>query len=280
MKKKIALMGANGFLAQNLYKRFGKKNKYYLLGKNYSEIFCDYNKIHSIKNVINKYKFDVIINCVGYTKIDNVEIEKELCFKLNVIIVQNIVQAIKEAKIKPFLIHFSTDHLYNQKGNSFENNFQILNYYSLSKYYSEFFASQIKSVILRTNFFGHSLHDTKSSFSDWIINQLSTRKVIKSFNDIYFNPLNFDTLTNLIELIAKKKIPGIFNIGSNNGFSKDKFIKKLCKHKSLDSTLIRTKKSDDFFKIRRPKDMRMNIEKFEKTYQIKLPSLIDEIKKL
>ena len=280
MKKKIAIMGANGFLAQNLHKRFSKKNKYYLLGKNNSEIFCEYSKIDSIKTIINKYKFDVIINCVGYTKIDNIEIEKELCFNLNVIVVQNIIQAIKDSDKKPFLIHFSTDHLYNQKGNSLENNFQILNYYSLSKYYSEFFASQVKSIILRTNFFGHSFHKTKSSFSDWIINELSHKKVINSFNDIYFNPLNFDTLANLIELIVIKKIPGIFNVGSNNGFSKDKFIKKLCKHKSFNSALINTKNSRNYFRIRRPKDMRMNINKFEKTYKIRLPNLNDEILKL
>ncbi len=280
MKKKVALIGANGFLAQNLYKRFSKNNKFYLLGKNGSEIFCEYNKIDSIKEIINKYKFDVIINCVGYTKIDNVEIEKELCFKLNVITVQNIVQAIKEANIKPFLIHFSTDHLYNKKGYSLENNFELINYYSLSKYYSEFFASQIKSVILRTNFFGFSYHKTKSSFSDWIINRLSNKKIINSFNDIYFNPLNFDTLANLIELIVIKKIPGIYNLGSNNGFSKDKFIKKLCQHKSFDSNLIKTKNSKGFFIVHRPKDMRMNINKFEKVYKIKLPNLSDEILKL
>lgn len=280
MKKKIALIGANGFLAQNLYRRFSKKNKFYLLGINSSEIFCEYNKIDTIKDIINKYKFDVIINCVGYTKIDKVEIEKDLCFKLNVIIVQNIVQAIKEANIKPFLIHFSTDHLYNQEGNSLEKNFQILNYYSLSKYLSEFFASQVKSIILRTNFFGNSYHKTKSSFSDWIINQLSNKKEINSFNDIYFNPLNFDTLANLIEIIAIKQIPGIFNIGSKNGFSKDKFIKKICKHKSFSNNLIRTKNSKNYFKIRRPKDMRMNVNKFEKIYKIKLPNLDNEILKL
>ena len=34
MKKKIAIIGANGFLANNIHKRFDLKNTYYLLGKN------------------------------------------------------------------------------------------------------------------------------------------------------------------------------------------------------------------------------------------------------
>ena len=280
MKKKIAIIGANGFLANNIHKRFDLKNTYYLLGKNNSDILCDYSKIDEIKKLISKYKFDFIINCVGYTKIDNLEKEKELCFNLNVIIVHNIVQAIKESNIKPFLIHFSTDHLYNKKGNSTEENYKIINYYALSKYYSEFFAREVKSTILRTNFFGLSRHKTKKSFSDWVINQLSNKKTINSFNDIYFNPLNFDTLVYLIELIISRKITGVYNIGSNNGFSKDRFIKILCKHKSLDKKLIKTKNSTKFFKIPRPKDMRMNVKKFEKNYGIKLPNLIDEILKL
>ncbi len=280
MKKKIGIIGANGFLAQNLIKRLNKKNECYLLGKKKSNIYCDYNKIDEIKNVIKKFKFDSIINCVGYTNIDNVQIEKELCFKLNVIIVQNIVQAIKESNHKPFFIHFSTDHLYNKKGKSKEEKFQIINYYGLSKYYSEFFASQVKSIILRTNFFGYSYHKTKKSFSDWIISQLSSKKIINSFNDIYFSPLSFDTLTFIIELIISKKIPGIFNVGSNKGFSKDQFIKKLCKYKSFNKRLIKTKNSNNFFTVPRPRDMRMSIEKFEKAYKVRLPSLIDEIKSL
>lgn len=279
MKNKIGILGANGFLAQNLSKRLNK-NKYYLIGKKNSNLYCDYSKIEEIKKVIKKYRFDFIINCVGYTNIDNVEVEKELCFKLNVLTVHNIVQAIKESNHKPFLIHFSTDHLYNKKGNSTEENLQIINYYALSKYYSEFFASQVKSIILRTNFFGHSYHRTKKSFSDWIINQLSNKNIINSFNDIYFNPLSFDTLAYLIELIILKKIPGIFNVGSNKGFSKDQFIKKLCKYKSFNNELINTKNSKNFFRVARPRDMRMNIQKFEKTYKVKLPFLIDEIKKL
>ena len=77
-----------------------------------------------------------------------------------------------------------------------------------------------------------------------------------------------------------KQIPGIFNIGSKNGFSKDKFIKKVCKHKLFNNNLIKTKNSKNYFKIRRPKDMRMNVNKFERTYKLKLPDLDEEIIKL
>ena len=152
MKKKIAIFGSNGFLANNLYERFGKINKYYLVGSNKKYIYCNYNKINEIKKIINKYKFDTIINCVGYTNIEKVNYEKELCFFLNVTVTNNIVEAIKESNCKPYFIHFSTDHLYNNKGLSSEKDIEIVNYYALSKYYSEQFCNEISSTIIRTNF--------------------------------------------------------------------------------------------------------------------------------
>ena len=60
MEKKIGILGANGFLAQNLIKRLNKKNKYYLLGKKNSNIYCDYSKIDEIKKNFKK-RIDLIL---------------------------------------------------------------------------------------------------------------------------------------------------------------------------------------------------------------------------
>ena len=281
MTKKIAIFGSNGFLANNLSFYLKKtKNNFYLVGNKNADLICDYSKINNIVKLINKNKFDYIINCIGYTNIDNVNKENDLCFYLNVSITQNIVEAIKLSNTKPYLIHFSTDHLYNRKGLSKENEVEFINYYSTSKFYSEYFANSINSTILRCNFFGNSKHKTKKSFSDWIINNLKNNNKINSFKDIYFNPISFITLSKILEIILKKKITGIYNLGSNNGFSKNKFIKKICSYKKLNNKLINSTYSKSFFTINRPKDMRMNVSKFEKSYKIKMPTLIEEIEKL
>ena len=78
-----------------------------------------------------------------------------------------------------FYTFFSTDHLYNNKGLSSEKDIEIVNYYALSKYYSEQFCNEISSTIIRTNFFGISKHPNKISFSDWVVKAyLKIKKLI------------------------------------------------------------------------------------------------------
>ena len=54
------------------------------------------------------------------------------------------------------------------------------------------------TLILRTNFIGKSLHQTKNSLTDWIFNNLENNIPINAFSDIYFSPLSFKSLA-LIE---------------------------------------------------------------------------------
>ena len=190
------------------------------------------------------------------------------------------MNAISICKNKPYLIHFSTDHLYHKKGYSKENEVILKNYYAYSKLQSEKYAQKVKSSIIRSNFFGNSILSNKKSLSDWIIVNLKKSKKINVFENIFFNPITFETLSKIIELIILKKKKGLYNIGSKNGFSKSKFARLIAKHKQMDLNLITNINSSKIFKTKRPKDMRMNVNKFEKLYNFKMPYLEDEIKKL
>ncbi len=278
MKKNIAILGTNGFLNKNIISHIDNKRfKIIKLGKVNYDLKCNYLDIDQIIKALNKYNFDSIINCIGYTNIDNLPKERELCFLLNAKVTQNLVQAISNSKSKPFLIHFSTDHLYSNKGYSKENNISIKNYYALTKLYSEYFASFSKSIVLRSNFFGKSKHKSKKSLSDWIIKSLQNNKKIHVFDDILFNPITFDTLGKIINLIINNKNVGIYNVGSKNGSSKSKFAQNIAKHFNLNEKLLIPVSYKKILKNTRPNDMRMECKKFERKFKTNLPTLQEEI---
>ncbi len=134
-------------------------------------------------------------------------------------------------------------------------------------------------MILRTNFFGKS-KSKKFSFTDWVFHSFSSKKKFFLFDDIFFSPLRILSICKYINIIIKNGIkPGIFNLGSKNGMSKYKFSKEFAKNTKIYSKNFTVIKSKNFFKIKRPSYMIMNCKKFEKSYKIKLPLLIKEIKK-
>lgn len=78
----------------------------------------------------------------------------------------------------------------------------------------------------------------------------------------------------------KKKTLGTFNLGSNNGLSKAEFAFEFAKNlnlptKKMQKTSILNNKVINAY---RPRNMLMNVSKFENKFSIKLPNLIDEIK--
>ena len=75
---------------------------------------------------------------------------------------------------------------------------------------------------------------------------------------------------------------GCFNLGSHNGMSKADFDIAFADTLGLSTKNMKKISISEatFFKACRPKDMRMDISKFERELDIKLPSLTDIIKEV
>ncbi len=276
----IILTGSSGLLGQNLFNKISKIHKIYDISRNYSNYKADLSVFKNVKSLFSDIRPDLIINLAANTNLDEIENKIDLGLTSNYIIVQNIVDYIKYNDNKIKLIHLSTDNFYDEEFLNTENDIKILNNYALSKYLSELACLDVKSIVLRTNFFGESVGN-KKSFSDKIIQTISSGKEIDLFYDVFFSPILMETLIDIIIKCINFDIYGIYNVGSHYGLSKYEFGKQICNHLSLDSDLINKIYLEDKQLIaKRPKDMRMNIYKFENTFNISLPSLKEEIKKL
>lgn len=276
---KILLLGSSGLLGKSLYLSLSKN-----FTVNHNGLIKrkkDLSKINSLKYLLN-YKPDLIINCSGETNIDKCEKIKKDCYDKNVGFLEKLFLLKNKKKLSFKFIHFSTDQVYNKK-NYFNNNekckVKISNYYTKTKFSSEKIVIKNGGMVLRTNFFGKS-KSNKDSFTDWIYHSFKNQKKFFIFNDVFFSPLRIFSICQYINLIIKKGIKsGIFNLGSKKGMSKYKFSKEFAKNTKIFSNNFVIAKSKTFFKVKRPRYMIMNCNKFEKSYKIKLPRLIEEIKK-
>jgi dTDP-4-dehydrorhamnose reductase len=233
---------------------------------------------HSVKNLISKFHPNFIINCSAFADVDGCETDPAKAYNLNALGVKEISESIVNVDNNIRLIHISTDHFYDDQMPSSEESISPHNIYAYSKLLGEYYISNNNFVVLRTNFFGKSLSN-KKSFTDWVYENISTKKELNLFTDIIFNPLSILTIEKLLLEILKSDKTGIYNFGSSSYLSKYEFAYKFCSALGLDTSLLSKALSPSGSKFtKRPKSMIMSVSKFEESFGIILPTLEDEIR--
>jgi dTDP-4-dehydrorhamnose reductase len=279
---RILFLGSQGLLGSTLIPFFeNKKYEIYQTSRNHINGFRVVDLTNNLKtfDLLTQIQPNIIINLAGLTNVELCESDSNLAFKSNTLIVEILASWIKNNKYSCHLIHFSTDQVYDGPGLNIEENVYIQNYYSFSKYAGELAAKTVNATILRTNFFGFSIAKKRKSFTDWLFESLKSEMKIKIFNDIFFSPLNMNSIANILDLIIKIKPIGVFNLGSHNGMSKAEFAYYFAEELGFPRKYMLpiSGKMSGLLKAPRPKNMLMNLDKIESALNLKLPSLKEEI---
>ena len=281
---KILILGSSGFLGRILTK-YLKKTKNFIIfhnGINFKNV--DLTNISYLEKIILKSDPDILINCCGLTNLNICEINKKLSKKLNYEIIKNIFHIKKKKKLFFKVIHFSSDQLYDAKnkyGSTEKNKIFLNNQYSKDKYKADKLASKNDSLILRINFFGYSA--TKKGFLNWVYDSFLKKKKFYLFNDVFFNPIGISTLSKIIRRLIiiisiKKKTTGIYNIGTKDGIYKNDLAIYFAKKTHIFNNNFESLGVNEINNsVKKSKNMFMNVSKFEKKFNIKLPSIKKEI---
>ena len=282
MKKKILIFGAYGFLGRSISKELKKQYTIFRQGRKKSaQISLKFNSLSKVKKIIQKINPHCIINLIGSTSVNKCE-NKTYAYNSNIKPIKLIVDSLKSLKIsssKCYLLHISTDQVYNGDGPNKENKIKPINNYSLSKLKGEKHATKVHSLILRTNFFGKSLDS--NTLVDWLYDSLKKNKIISGYYNILFSPLHVNTLSKIIIKILNQRKKGIFNVGSKNSISKYDFLKLVAKQLKLNTKkIVKRRYEKNIYLAKRPLNMSLNIKKFERVFKIKLPLVNREIKLL
>lgn len=287
-KKRVLITGVSGLLGNNL--AYCLKDQYDILGL-YNQHAVQISGIKTVKmdlaqaqgqqmrHMIKGFRPDVIIHCAALSDIDYCEKNQKSAYDTNVLGTRKLVESVKDRRTK--FIYISTDAVYdnaNGKPLCEEDPINPANYYGKTKYLGEQEALKAdNSLILRTNIFGWNIQD-KFSLAEWVIYELSCKREIHGFNDVYFSSIYTFDLAELIDRIIKKKLSGIYNLGSRSALSKKDFAITIADQLGLDTSLIVPISVDDFhFKAKRNKNLSLDIGKLKKDIKSDIPSINDSI---
>ena len=279
---KILISGSNGLLGCNLKNYFNsKKILFSTIGKKNCNFEGDISNNKFVEQSIKKFKPNIFINLAAITNVDYCELHEDEAYKINTEFPEVASRILKQINEDSYMIQISTDQVYSGKGPHIEKNVNIINQYSLTKFECEKKLSNFNAICLRTNFFGNSINTDKLSFSDKIIKASKNKSNIEVFDDVFFSPVSFLTVFEVINKLMKKKLTGIYNLGTKNGMSKKDFAIHLCECFKLDTNYIVGNSLESVnLKAKRPYDMRLNSSKLERDLNINFKNLRDEIKDL
>lgn len=271
---KILILGSSGLLGKQIYKTLSTNYKVFHTGLKKRTI--DLTKTNNIKKLLVSNRYDLIINCSAITNLDYCEKNKIKSKLINQSLLERIFDIKNKKNLKFYLIHFSTDQMYNNKYNTEKSKIIVFNNYTRQKIQSEKICRKNNALIFRINFFD----DNPKNFFGWLINSIKDQKRIFLFSNVKFSPLRSITIANIILKIIKTKkylISGIFNLGSIGGISKSEFGEYVFQslNKKTQYSICSSKK---IFKTKRPENMVMNSQKFIRKFNIKLPKIKEEIK--
>lgn len=140
MNKKILVLGKSGQLGQEVQQVFSDKEKYDMCAP--SETDADVTDLVKLNKIADEFHPEVIVNCAAYTNVDACQKNTHLAGLVNSVGAGNAAKA--ALRSKAFLIHISTDYIYNgktelkkvtHKSNAADE--QPLNVYGLTKLFGE-----------------------------------------------------------------------------------------------------------------------------------------------
>jgi dTDP-4-dehydrorhamnose reductase len=248
--KKIFITGANGLLGQTIVSLFTRESSFELIQSSIEEKpFIDYGHKYvqldvvnkeDVKKVIGFYDPDVIINCAAFTDVDKCETERELCWKLNVDAVKNLIIAARQNEAK--LIHYSTDYVFDGRSGPYTEDAtpNPISFYGRSKLASEnaLVLSGIDYAVIRTMVLYGIGNNVKPNFALWLISKLKNNEAVNIVDDQVGNATMIDDLAWGTLKIVEKGCTGIYNIAGSDILSRYDFALKVCEVFNLNKSLV------------------------------------------
>ena len=173
-------------------------------------------------------------------------------------------------------VNISTDHFFGGKekvAHTEDDKVKIVNNYARTKYEGEQLVLNIdSSLVLRTSIIGRTPENR--TLLDWIVNAMENSLTVNLFEDAFTSFIHCKQLTRIIFQLIDLNASGLYNVGSNDVFSKAEFCLDLAN--SLDYKLDYSLATSANQGIKRSTSCGLSSNKLIQEYSIKVPSL-DEV---
>jgi dTDP-4-dehydrorhamnose reductase len=225
---------------------------------------------------------DVVVHCAGMTDVDACEDHPELARFLNQTVASAVADVCAARSIR--LVHISTDHFFDGSSPfaTEETVPKPVNVYGATKLAGERAVAERcpQALIIRTNFFGWGLPHRRS-FSDWVLDVLSSGRAQPMFSDVYFTPILIQDLMEILLDLMDRGAAGIFHVAGAERLSKFDFARAMAKHFNLSpDNLIRASIEESGLRAARPREMSLSSGKMEALLHRNAPSVSDGLRRL
>jgi len=282
-KIKILLLGSNGQLGSTFNEVF--KSKKDIILYSYTKNKLDILNKTKLEKKIKLIRPDFIINCAAFTNVPLAEKKKTLCDLINETAVNRLGNL--TYKYKSFLIHFSTDFVFNGKKKlpyAEKDRPNPINHYGISKLNGE-----LKLKLTKCNFIifrvSWVFSDKGKNFLLKICDLLRNQKIIKVTKTEIGFPTSCKSIANSLYFsINKLKFFNreIFHLSGNDYVSRFDYVKYILKYygkkKKLKCKKIIPIKKILHDNIKRPKNSCLDSLKFSKSFNINLPNWRREVR--
>lgn len=282
---KILLFGKNGQVGWELQRSLAPLGQLIALSSSSKELCGNLTNLSGIAQTIQKVSPDVIVNAAAYTAVDKAENESELAHIINA--QAPGVMAHEATKSKAWLIHYSTDYVFDGSGHTPRSETEIakpLNVYGKTKLEGEKNITQTgcHHLIFRTSWV-YSTYG--NNFIKTILRLAQERDELKIINDQIGAPTGAELLADVtaqIVPITKQHsgISGIYHLASQGNTSWHNYARFILAY-ALSTNLPLKTQPDSVLPIassefptpaKRPHNSRLNTHKFHSAFGLNLPN--------
>ncbi|OOC44208.1 dTDP-4-dehydrorhamnose reductase [Thermosipho sp. 1074] len=269
---KILITGAAGQLGQDLQKLFEKEKIEYIatdFAKGYKKL--DITNLKDVRELVKQTKPDVIINCAAYNAVDKAEKEWKLAYNINGLAVRNL--AIAASEVKAFLVHYSTDYVFDgQKGSPYTiyDSPNPLSKYGESKYLGEKLLSQFFDgyALIRTSWvFGTG----NINFAKKVIEWSRKKDELRLVTDEISAPTYTVDLAKVTLEVVKEHAKGLYHVSNEGICSRYEYAKYIIEKIGWKGILKEAKQEDFNLPAERPKFSKLDNFGLKETLDIEMP---------
>jgi dTDP-4-dehydrorhamnose reductase len=278
---KILITGINGQVGHALMQEL---TEHELIGLTRQD--CDLTNLDQIKQVIDQYQPDLIINPAAYTKVDQAEDEPELAFVINRDAPKVMAEKAREYHIP--LIHFSTDYVFDgEKKEAYveDDPAHSLGVYGQSKCAGEEAIQEVggQIYIFRTSWvysnIGHNFYLTMKKLSQ----ECDELKVVADQMGVpTSNTFIAEQIKDIIPQLSEKNT-GIYHLVPDGQCSWYEFAKQIISQANPQFNLehLHAIQTHEFpTKTKRPKNSILNNAKIKQTFNLECNHWQTELEKV
>ena len=242
---KIAITGADGLIGSRIIELLNNKFQFIPLPSSLMDIT---NK-DQVYQVLKETNFDLFLHLAAYTNVAQAEIDKDVCFKINVEGTKNVFQAVSFKKKK--FIYISTDFVFDGKNPPYfeDSTTNPPGVYAQSKYEGEKIIKN-NGMIVRISYPYRASFEKKRDFFRTFKTYLEQKKPLSMITNSLMTPTFIDDIAFGLKYLIENYSPEIFHLVGSQAISPYQAATMIADKFNLDQSLINKTSYEEYIKLK------------------------------